>query len=142
MRAVKEATTAPGASLSDGYWCCKRSNYSARSVTEWWTCALYKKQLLLLLLMSLLSSDINDYVDVVSVFLWMDLHIGVGDCFHFCALQYKKETTFNTNLKERYRIGKKRKSWRSQIYIKLTQSNEDDSRKHPLKHFCLKLHSV
>ena len=31
------------------------------------------------------------------------------------------------HLKERYRIGKKQKSWRSQIYIKLTWSNDDDS---------------
>ena len=44
------------------------------------------------------------------------------------------------SLKERYRIGKKQKSWRSQIYIKLTRSNDDDSRKHPLKYFCLKCH--
>ena len=36
---------------------------------------------------------------------------------------------------QQYRTGKKQKSWRSQIYIKLTQSNEDDdSRKHPLKY--------
>ena len=45
-----------------------------------------------------------------------------------------------TMLKERYRIGKKQKSWRSQIYIKLTQSNDDDSWKHPLKYICLKCH--
>ena len=41
-------------------------------------------------------------------------------------------------LKERYIIGMKQKSWRPQIYIKLTRSNDDDSRKHPLKYFCLK----
>ena len=41
---------------------------------------------------------------------------------------------------ERYRIGKKTKSWSSQIYIKLTPSNDDDNRKHPLKYFCLKFH--
>ena len=53
-----------------------------------------------------------------------------------------KITSFQvtSNLKERYRIGKKQKSWRPQIYIKLTQSNDDDSRKHPLKYFCLKCH--
>ena len=45
-----------------------------------------------------------------------------------------------SKIKERYRIGKKQKSWRSQIYIKLTRSN-DDSRKHPLKYFCLKFHT-
>ena len=39
-----------------------------------------------------------------------------------------------------YRIGKKQKSWRSQINIKLTRSNDDDSWKHPLIYFCLKLH--
>ena len=39
--------------------------------------------------------------------------------------------------KERYRIGNKQKPWRSQIYIKLTRSNNDDSRKYPLKYFCL-----
>jgi hypothetical protein len=44
------------------------------------------------------------------------------------------------NLKECYRIGKKQKLWRSQIYIKLTRSNDDDSRKHPMKYFCLKCH--
>ena len=43
-------------------------------------------------------------------------------------------------LKERYRIGKKQKSWRSQFYIKLTRSNDDDSWKHPLKYFCMKCH--
>ena len=43
-------------------------------------------------------------------------------------------------LKELYRIGKKHKSWRSQINIKLTRSNGDDSRKHPFKYFCLKFH--
>ena len=32
-------------------------------------------------------------------------------------------------------------SWGSQIYIKLTRSNDDDdSRKHPLKYFCMKCH--
>ena len=43
-----------------------------------------------------------------------------------------------SSLEERYRIGKKQKSWRWQIYIKLTRSKEDESRKHPLKYFCLK----
>ena len=43
-------------------------------------------------------------------------------------------------LKEHYRIGKKQKLWRSQIYIKLTRSNDDDSWKHPLKYICLKCH--
>ena len=43
-------------------------------------------------------------------------------------------------LKEHYRIGKKQKSWRSQIYIKLTRTKDDDSWKHPLKYFCLKCH--
>ena len=43
-------------------------------------------------------------------------------------------------LKERYRINKKQKSWRSQIYMKLTRSNDDNSRKHPLKYFRLKCH--
>ena len=46
-------------------------------------------------------------------------------------------------LKGGYRIGKKKprkKFLRSQIYIKLTRSNDDDSRKHPLKYFCLKCH--
>ena len=47
---------------------------------------------------------------------------------------------FNPKLKERYRIGKKQKPWRSQIYIKLTWCNDDDSRKYPLKYFCLKFH--
>ena len=47
---------------------------------------------------------------------------------------------FENALKERYWIGKKTKSWRSQIYIKLIRSNDDDSRKHPLKYFCLKCH--
>ena len=41
-------------------------------------------------------------------------------------------------LKEHYRIGKK--SWRSQIYIKLTRSNNGDGKKHPLKYLCLKCH--
>ena len=36
-------------------------------------------------------------------------------------------------LKERHRIGKKHKSWRSQIYIKITRPNDGDSRKHPLQ---------
>ena len=39
-----------------------------------------------------------------------------------------------------YRIGKKKSCLRSQIYIKLKLSNGDDSRKHPLKYFCLKCH--
>ena len=46
-------------------------------------------------------------------------------------------------LKGGYRIGKKKTRkiyFRSQIYIKLTLSNDDDSRKHPLKYFCLKCH--
>ena len=38
-----------------------------------------------------------------------------------------KKSYKNTTLKERYRIGKKQKSWRSQIYIKLTRSNDDDN---------------
>ena len=42
------------------------------------------------------------------------------------------------NLKDSYRIGKKQKSGRSQVYIKLTQSNDVFSRKHLLKYFCLK----
>ena len=46
----------------------------------------------------------------------------------------------NCFLKERFRIGKKQKPWRSQIYIKLTRSNDDDSWKHPLKYFSLKCH--
>ena len=44
-------------------------------------------------------------------------------------------------LKERYRIGLKQNSWWSQIYIKLTSTNDDDSRKHTLKYFCLKWRS-
>ena len=61
-------------------------------------------------------------------------------------------------LKERYRVGKKRNreyhrftkslhclmmiSWRSQLYIKLTRSNDDGSRKHLLKYFSLKFHII
>ena len=44
-------------------------------------------------------------------------------------------------LKEHYRIGIKQKWWKSQLYIKLTRSNDDDSRKHPLKYVCLKCHT-
>ena len=43
------------------------------------------------------------------------------------------------SLTERYRIGKKQKLW-SQIYIKRTRSNDDESRKHPLKYFFLECH--
>ena len=43
-------------------------------------------------------------------------------------------------LKERYRVGKKQKSWRSQIYIKITRSNDVGSRNHPLKYFSLNFH--
>ena len=57
--------------------------------------------------------------------------VGLGQyCYRKCIMA----------LKEQYRIGKKQKLWRSHIYIKLTRSNDDDSRKHPLKYFCLKLH--
>ena len=51
-----------------------------------------------------------------------------------------KYQTSTFPLKERYRIGKKQKSWRSQIYIKHTRSNDDDSWTHPLKYFRLKCH--
>ena len=45
--------------------------------------------------------------------------------------------------KEHYRTDKKKKTClRSQIYIKLTKSNDDDSEQHPLKYFCLKCHST
>ena len=46
------------------------------------------------------------------------------------------------SLKERYRIGKKQKSWRSHFYIQLRRSSDDDSRKHPLKYLCLKCHNL
>ena len=62
----------------------------------------------------------------------------------FATLTRYFETTtnvfFNLLLKEHYRICKKTKSWGSQIYIKLTRSDDDNSRKHPLKYFCLKCH--
>ena len=49
-----------------------------------------------------------------------------------------------SRLKEHYIIGIKQKLWRPQIYIKLTQSDDDDtdSRKYPLKYFCPKFHSL
>ena len=52
----------------------------------------------------------------------------------------KKDKKKRRILKERYRIGKKQKSWRSHNYIKLSRSNDDDSLIHPLKYFCLKCH--
>ena len=45
---------------------------------------------------------------------------------------------WHTELKERYSIGKNKTCLRSQIYIKLTRSNDNDSRKHPLKFVCMK----
>ena len=47
---------------------------------------------------------------------------------------------FKGTLQNWSKLVKKLKLWRSQIYIKLTLSNNDDSRKHPLKYFCLKCH--
>ena len=43
-------------------------------------------------------------------------------------------------LKEHYRIYLKKTRLRSQVYIKPIRSNDDDSRKHPLKYICLKCH--
>ena len=52
----------------------------------------------------------------------------------------KFQAWYSLPLKECYRIDKKQKSWRSQIYIKFTRSSDDDSWKHPMKYFCLKCH--
>ena len=49
-------------------------------------------------------------------------------------------TPFQYFIKERYRICKKQKSWRSQINIKLTRFNDEYSRKHAMKYYCLKCH--
>ena len=40
-----------------------------------------------------------------------------------------------------FRIGRKKTCLRSQIYTKITQSNDYDSRKHLLKYFSLKCHN-
>ena len=51
-----------------------------------------------------------------------------------------KQNCWSCRLKESYRINKKQKSWRSQINIKLTRSNDDNSWKHSLKYFGQKCH--
>ena len=86
-------------------------------------------------------TKISNFKDNVQGLISQNTQIHLKMRFQKVLYGFLFPALYNTRyLKERYRISKKQKSWRSQIYIKLTRSNDDDSWKHPLNYFCLKCH--